>query len=358
MVVTLTQTLFAELALRGAASALLIYMGVRFLRSRGDSTLSRLGGTFAFGTAAYSILSVSVNDVIEPPLLSVLELIGTLNSVFFWWFATALFDDEFRWNTTRLLPAAVMLVIYTLRTSGSIWVQTEYDELVQQCLIALMMGHALILALLNYQSDLIEPRRRFRLAFATFVGITGLLITLVEFVYWGQDAVPPSLSLLHAFSMFALSFGFCYFLMDGEQDVFDVQPTMPSKASELPEFPDQLAQRLDEVMREGAFRGEGLTIAMLAETIGMPEYRLRRLINQQLGHKNFNSYLNGYRIAEAERILSDSAQIRRQVTLIAFDLGYGSVSTFNRAFKQATGFTPSAYRKAALAGLVPVGSGP
>jgi AraC family transcriptional regulator len=34
--------------------------------------------------------------------------------------------------------------------------------------------------------------------------------------------------------------------------------------------------------------------------------------------------------------------------VIAFDLGYGSLSTFNRAFRRATGATPTVWRRAAL----------
>jgi hypothetical protein len=39
--------------------------------------------------------------------------------------------------------------------------------------------------------------------------------------------------------------------------------------------------------------------------MGLPEYRLRRLINQGLGHGNFNAFVNHYRIEDAKTTLAD-----------------------------------------------------
>jgi AraC-like DNA-binding protein len=93
------------------------------------------------------------------------------------------------------------------------------------------------------------------------------------------------------------------------------------------------------------YRQDGLTIAQLAERLGMPEYRLRRLINQALGYRNFNSFLNVYRIADAKAALADPAQAEVPVLTIALDAGFSSLGPFNRAFKAETGMTPSEFRR-------------
>ena len=59
---------------------------------------------------------------------------------------------------------------------------------------------------------------------------------------------------------------------------------------------------------EKPHRDETLTIAGLAAQLGEQEYRLRRLINGQLGHRNFAAFLNGYRLAEVKSALSDPSQ--------------------------------------------------
>ena len=109
-------------------------------------------------------------------------------------------------------------------------------------------------------------------------------------------------------------------------------------------------QRLiDALMRlmadERIYRHDNLTIGVLATKLKIPEYRLRRLINQRLGYRNFNAFLNNHRIEEAKAALADPAQAEVPVITIAMDAGFQSLGPFNRAFKAMTGVTPSEYRK-------------
>jgi AraC-like DNA-binding protein len=111
---------------------------------------------------------------------------------------------------------------------------------------------------------------------------------------------------------------------------------------------DVALAKLDRAMREGrAYRREGLTIGALAADLGLPEYRLRRAINRQLGHRNFNTYLNGLRIAEAKAALADPSRADHPVLGIAIDAGFQSLGPFNRAFKAETGLTPTEFRRRA-----------
>ena len=103
------------------------------------------------------------------------------------------------------------------------------------------------------------------------------------------------------------------------------------------------------MIAERAYRQEGLTSGALAAKLALPEYRLRQLINEGLGHRNFNAFLNHYRIAEAKAALVDTTQNDVPILTIAMDSGFQSVGPFNRAFKAATGQTPTEYRRAALA---------
>lgn len=96
---------------------------------------------------------------------------------------------------------------------------------------------------------------------------------------------------------------------------------------------------------ERAYRQDGLTIGALAQRLSLPEHRLRRLINPALGYRNFNSFLNYYRIAEAKAALADASQSEVPVLTIALDTGFSSLGPFNRAFKAETGATPSEFRR-------------
>jgi AraC-like DNA-binding protein len=112
-----------------------------------------------------------------------------------------------------------------------------------------------------------------------------------------------------------------------------------------------LLRRLEHSMSvERAYRREGLTIGSLSAELGVPEYRLRQLINEGLGHRNFNAFLNSYRIEEAKVALADPGQKDVPVLTIAMDTGFQSIGPFNRAFKAATDVTPTEFRRLAAAG--------
>jgi AraC-like DNA-binding protein len=111
-----------------------------------------------------------------------------------------------------------------------------------------------------------------------------------------------------------------------------------------------LLRRLEQMMTvERVYRREGLTIGLLAAELGVPEYRLRQLINEGLGHRNFNAFLNRYRIEEAKAALADPGQKDVPVLTIAMDTGFQSIGPFNRAFKAAADVTPTEFRRLAAA---------
>ena len=64
--------------------------------------------------------------------------------------------------------------------------------------------------------------------------------------------------------------------------------------------------------------------------------------------------MNGHRIEAAKRRLADPAEARTTVAAIAFELGYGSLGPFNRAFRAATGATPTEWRRQALGAASPI----
>ena len=99
------------------------------------------------------------------------------------------------------------------------------------------------------------------------------------------------------------------------------------------------------------WRGEDLSIGTLAALVGAPEHRLRKLINGTLGHRNFADYVNGRRIEAAKIALADPEQALKSVSTIAYELGFASLGPFNRAFRAATGVTPTVWRQEATPAL-------
>jgi AraC-like DNA-binding protein len=97
--------------------------------------------------------------------------------------------------------------------------------------------------------------------------------------------------------------------------------------------------------KQFVYRKMSLTIGQLAQQLSVPEYRLRRIINIGLGFRNFNDYLNGFRIKEAGEGLADPLKSDEAILNIALDVGFRSVSSFNKAFRDSFGVTPTQYRQ-------------
>jgi AraC-like DNA-binding protein len=126
-------------------------------------------------------------------------------------------------------------------------------------------------------------------------------------------------------------------------------PAAASAAGVDPEERAWLARLQTLMERERIYREDGFGLARLAQRMMIPEYRLRRLINQRLGERNFVSFVNGYRLAETMTALADPSQREVPILTIALDAGFQSIGPFNRAFKAHTGQTPSEFRRARLA---------
>lgn len=342
----MTGAVFAELMIRAGAAGILLMMAIMHATRGTGFSIERIAALFEFGTAAYVVVSGPASWDLLGPVHPLFWVTATFNSVFFWWLATALFDDNFRWEPWRLAPAVFLLgtVIWRFQTGAP---DPFWLTLVHQLLVVAMMLHAIWLALSHREEDLVEPRRRFRIVFAFAVGLLGLVIAVGELAF-GQDPW-GWLTLLHSVGLasFVLIFGL-WILQP--KDVFQVSAVeAAAERRSGPSLADQHElDKLQALMDAGAYRTEGLTVAGLAEKVGVPEHRLRRLINGSLGFRNFTAFLNARRIEEAKTLLSDPANARRQILQIALDLGYGSVGPFNRAFKDVVGQTPSEFRKQAL----------
>ena len=124
------------------------------------------------------------------------------------------------------------------------------------------------------------------------------------------------------------------------------------KVAELTEEPEEEStnvfdvQTFDKKFNDNKlYREAGLTIAVLAKKLSVPEYRLRSFIHKELGYRNFNAMLHKYRVDDATEALSDPEKKSVPILTIALSVGYQSITPFNNAFRKLKGVTPSEYRK-------------
>ncbi|RLD45726.1 MAG: hypothetical protein DRJ05_00275 [Bacteroidetes bacterium] len=91
---------------------------------------------------------------------------------------------------------------------------------------------------------------------------------------------------------------------------------------------------------EKHFLKSDFTIETLSKDINTARCYVSQVINEKF-NMHFNSFINEYRIKEARRLLADPNKRHLTIETIAREVGFGSKSTFNAAFKKYTGITPS-----------------
>jgi AraC-like DNA-binding protein len=223
---------------------------------------------------------------------------------------------------------------------------------------------ALWIAWHSWGGDLIEPRRRLRWWLVGYLGAYGLIVLASEIYLQGQQ--PPGwLDLLNAAAIAATLLATLVYFVQLRPVAMDtlfapapeatppVSPEPPEPAAEpdatQPVADGPLIERLQALMEsEVLYRDPELSVRTLAVKVAVPEYVLRRLINEKLGHRNFAAYVNEFRLREVEARLRDPQWLRRPILTLALEAGFGSIGPFNRAFRERHGMTPSEFRSGAV----------
>lgn len=95
--------------------------------------------------------------------------------------------------------------------------------------------------------------------------------------------------------------------------------------------------------KEEMYLHKTISLEIIAEKLNTSPRKLSQAINEN-EQKNFSEFINQYRIEKAKQLLSEPNSIQQKIATIAYDCGFGNVTSFNMAFKAITQLTPSEYR--------------
>lgn len=341
-----------ELAFRAASVALLLVLAASLISDFRNVLAARLGAAFALGSAAHAAsYSIGISSLV-PAWHAPSIALSTGNIVVFWLFTRALFDDAFR---LRWWHGLVWALVTAFSFAGCVWIaptgNVRFSVTVVNLIVLVFIALAVGQTIASWSADLVERRRRVRVFIVCAAGLYGGLNALLQIVVAGNDLSDPANTInMGVLACVVAAIAYAMMRIDGS-DLFPVTAeAAPAIAPSQPVIEDAADQKLiDALMRliadERVYRQENMTIGALAGRLKIPEYRLRRLINQRLGYRNFNVFLNNHRIEEAKAALADPAQAEVPVITIAMDAGFQSLGPFNRAFKTVTGVTPTEYRR-------------
>ncbi len=106
---------------------------------------------------------------------------------------------------------------------------------------------------------------------------------------------------------------------------------------------EQVLERMNYLMKEEKiFFDEDLNLNRLAGELAIEPYQLSQILNEKIG-KNFNMYINEYRIEEAKNLLLEEPD--RSIISVSYAVGFNSPTSFYDWFFKMTGLSPSKFRK-------------
>jgi len=356
-----------DLLLRGAVGGVLLFHVIHLLLPG-----PRAAARFALAMFAVSLIGylfcqrAEVLFVLPRPVVWVALALCVSTTAWLWLAARALFEDRFALTAPKLAAAFGLValgfaahlprrdaIVSGLPDPGASALSTIHATAMLAFTAAALWEVAR-----GWRDDLVEPRRTVRRWVALGIGLYASVALIVELAV-RERQVGALLPALHVFGIGAIalalavliarrSIGVIFGLPSAQPDTVspndaDPSPQPPVTPSPLPASP-ALAALTQAMAEQHLYRREGLTLSALATSLGISDSALRKLINQQMGYRNFNDFLHHYRLQEAAtRLTSEDLPILS----IALECGYGSIGPFNRAFRQRFGMRPTEFRAGA-----------
>lgn len=284
----------------------------------------------------------------------------------YWLLARSLFREKIPFTKRHVLFASIVSVLtissqsyrfadsylhFAASTNQFVFgVLGEMTVMMSSAVLLLSMWEAL-----NGFSKADAPQKRQRILFlGMFFGAVGT-IKLIEVIHQGNpDAIQYYIAAVTIMVMCTTQF-LINWVNVTRSNAATTETIPPITAREKVPLTDSsegdqlLATRIKrQLVNEEYYLQPQLKVADLARLLDTSEYRISRVMNNELSAKNFNQFVNELRVEHAKRLLEDPNNSHWPVLVIGLESGFASVRPFTRAFKAMTGQTPNQYRNAAL----------
>ena len=348
----MTDGILFEGIVRGVAAGL--YLATTIVIGRYMRSPSGLSGSLSYVSKAAHVLAQF------PPAMAplgafylLLDLPSVVGASLAWIFVTEFFEESKRFDRRKLIPLAVVLVNAIIAkmsppdVARGLW-------LLHNFITVGLMSHVLIIVVRSWGSDLVERRRLVVTPLYVFTSLYSISVAFVQtmelFTFAArQPSMFAAFTLLASSALGAFVFGQAGPELFRQNKAAEPGAHAREPAIRLSAAEKTLVTELDRLMKvERLYRTPDLRISTLAQQLRVPEHRLRHLLNQGLGFRNFNAFIGQWRIDEARSALADPEQLLVPISTIAIDSGFQSLAPFNRAFKRETGLTPTEFRTRAL----------
>ena len=319
----------------GIAQALFLTVYLLTLKT-GNRTANVLLGLVLLGLTIRIGKAVIFNYTYVSPWIRNLGISGfLLVGPFLWFYGQALFEKSKGFpakNYIHLVPFVLFVVFSAILPNDGSPVALALYALVQLHL-AVYLGHAWWLLYRDTASV------RHRLA-PWYRSITiGITLTWVLYVGIFIGLVPFYLLGATAFSFLIYLFSFLFL----KKHHFVLEKYAHSSV-DLAESKRVVQQVRALFEAEETYLNSDASLRVIAEKLSVTPRLLSQAINEN-EKMNFSEFVNRYRIERAKALLVAPARKHDKIATIAFDCGFGTVTSFNVEFKARVKVTPSQYRK-------------
>lgn len=325
-----------------------IFALVLFLKSRVRYKFIFCG--YIIGILAYLLQSI-LEEIGAHNLLRLLFiLVGGGTSFFLWLAVRVFFEDDFTFKYSYLwilffkILLLLLLALFSVPLHFLIAPDMEKSFIILRFLIVAGFNGLLIFASIysiwsNHALDLLDYRIRMRKIFLICSGGFFFVSILIHIPIYGNTMFSNAGDLISLGFGFIFSFLFLINIVELHSSFLEEDIIRDKREFFLDTSIGEKIIRIFE--NQKLYLDEDMTIRRLSDLVGEKEYKVRHFINQKWQFKNFNEFLNRYRIKEACELLRMKEY---PITRIGFEVGYKSLSHFNRAFKSIMKLTPSEYR--------------
>ena len=237
------------------------------------------------------------------------------------WIKTQFSDTDtisFRWFRNFLIALTITLVFSLIMTLLDLWLDLNYWQDWWGNLVGVILIY--YVSITGYAQ--IQPGRR--LIFRES-DPTALPVSLVQ---------PQASSVETAHQLVSSSL------------VAQQSETAPLSVSPSPELLESCDKLVAYMAVERPYLDPDLSLADLARRLKIAPVLLSQAVNVGMG-KNFNDFVNHYRVEEFKQQAQNPANTHLSLLGIALDCGFNSKATFNRAFRKFTGTSPGEFLAAA-----------
>ena len=338
-----------EIGVRLAASTLFLVQAMQIFQSRRIGLTAGLYAGMAVCLTGFLATHSPIHAPLPAPVWTTLSVLSKTAALFIWLFLLRLFDDRFRPTRFHYGVAALWMLLVPADFAAFSDTAPEAAALAGQARIGLSVliaGHLAWRLAADWRVDLVERRRRLRLGFAIAM-LALFVLDLVSDFLLGFNDPPLWYSTLQKGGILIIALAAQLWLTRFEPSAFRLEPHPNRTPRPADPAEARLLDRLEDALAKGVYLDPELSVGGLAKQLGATEARLRALINQRLGHRNFRTFLNRKRVAHAQALLADPVRAAQGMLAIALDSGFASLPSFNRAFRESAGQTPSEWRRAA-----------